>query len=100
MYLHVQTCLLIITKNYCNYEKICFLVDSIFSIGGVQRVTAVIAKELAKTYEVTIITLDSPKQKDKSLYELNNANIKYRFFSYPKVGKWKKICCKALVEYI
>ena len=29
-------------------KKICFVVDSIFSYGGVQRVTAVIAKELAK----------------------------------------------------
>ena len=29
-------------------KRICFLVDSIFSVGGVQRVTAVIAKELAK----------------------------------------------------
>lgn len=35
-------------------NKICFLVDSIFTIGGVQRVTAVIAKELAKDYDVTV----------------------------------------------
>ncbi len=87
-------------KNIAIMKKICFLVDSIFSIGGVQRVTAVIAKELAKTYEVTIITLDSPKQKDKSLYELNNANIKYRFFSYPILGRWKKFAVKLLVDYI
>ena len=39
-------------------KRICFLVDSIFSIGGVQRVTAVIAKELAKTYDVTIVTFE------------------------------------------
>lgn len=77
-------------------KKICFLVDSIFSIGGVQRVTAVIAKELAKTYDVTIVTLDQQKQEDKSLYGLNKVKIEYRFFSYPKVGKWKKKCCKAI----
>lgn len=77
-------------------KKICFLVDSIFSIGGVQRVTAVIAKELAKTAEVTIVTLDQQKQEDKSLYGLNEAEIEYRFFSYPNVGKWKKLCCKAI----
>ena len=77
-------------------KRICFLVDSIFSIGGVQRVTAVIAKELAKTYDVTIVTLDQQKQEDKSLYGLNEAEIEYRFFSYPNVGKWKKLCCKAV----
>ena len=37
-------------------KKICFVLDSIFSIGGVQRVTAVIAKQLAKDYDVTIVT--------------------------------------------
>jgi len=77
-------------------KRICFLVDSIFSIGGVQRVTAVIAKELARKYDVTIVTLDQQKQEDKSLYGLNEAKIEYRFFSYPNVGKWKKICCKAI----
>lgn len=77
-------------------KRICFLADSIFSIGGVQRVTAVIAKELAKTYDVTIVTLDQPKQEDRSLYELNEAKIEYRFFSYPQIGKWKNLYCKAV----
>ncbi len=75
-------------------RKICFLADSIFSIGGVQRVTAVIAKELAKEYDVTIVTFDKPETKDTSLYELEEANIKYRFFSYPPKEPWKKIICK------
>ena len=48
-------------------KRICFLVDSIFSFGGVQRVTAVIAKELAKTYDITIVSFDNPKAKDTSL---------------------------------
>ena len=61
-------------------KKICFVVDSIFSIGGVQRVTAVIAKGLEKEYNVTIVTFDKPASKDISLYELNKANINYRFF--------------------
>ena len=69
--------------------------DSIFTIGGVQRVTAVIAKELAKDYDVTIITLDHPSAKDTSLYGLEEANIHYRFFSYPKVGTAKEAICKA-----
>ncbi len=76
-------------------KKICFVVDSIFSIGGVQRVTAVIAKELAKDYDVSIVTFDKPEQQDTSLYHLNEANIHYRFFAYPQVGKLKTYFCKA-----
>jgi len=69
--------------------------DSIFSIGGVQRVTAVIAKELAKDHDVTIVTFDKPEQKDTSLYGLNETDITYRFFDYPKTPVWKWKCCKA-----
>lgn len=77
-------------------RRICFLVDSIFSIGGVQRVTAVIAKELSKEYEVTIVTFDDFKQKDTKLYNLQESDIKYRFYSYPKVSPFKKEVCRAL----
>lgn len=76
-------------------KQIGILMDSIFSIGGVQRVTAVIAKELARDYDVTIITLDSPSAKDTSLYGLEEANINYRFFHYPEVGSAKEKVCKA-----
>ena len=76
-------------------KRICFLTDSIFSFGGVQRVTAVIAKELAKDYDVTILTIDRPEQKDLSFYGLSDANIHYRFFSFPHVSRWKNYFCKA-----
>ena len=76
-------------------KKICFLVDSIFSIGGVQRVTAVIAKALASDYDVTIVTFDEPSKEDTSMYDLQTAPIQYRFFKYPQVSKWKNFCCKA-----
>ena len=76
-------------------KKICFVVDSIFSIGGVQRVTAMIAKELAKDYDVSIVTFDKPEQQNTSLYQLNEANINYRFFAYPQVGRLKNYLCKA-----
>jgi glycosyltransferase involved in cell wall biosynthesis len=76
-------------------KKICFLMDSIFSYGGVQRVTAVIAKELAKDWDVTIVTFDNPKAENTSLYDLNNANIHYRFFRYPETPRWKELFCKA-----
>ena len=76
-------------------KKICFVVDSIFSIGGVQRVTAVIAKELAKDYDVSIVTFDKPEQMNTDLYRLNEVNINYRFFAYPQVGRLKTYLCKA-----
>lgn len=69
--------------------------DSIFSYGGVQRVTAVIAKELAKDCDVTIVTLDNPSAKDTSFYGLDKAEIQYRFFAYPDTPKWKGLLCKA-----
>ena len=76
-------------------KKICFIVDSIFTIGGVQRVTAVIAKELAKEYDVSILTFDKVEKKDTTMYGLNKANITYRFIEYPKVGELKNKLCKA-----
>lgn len=76
-------------------KRICFLVDSIFSIGGVQRVTAVIAKELAKSYDVTIVTFDNPNDKNLSLYELSKSNLHFRFFSYPKINSFYNTICKA-----
>ena len=76
-------------------KRICFLVDSIFSYGGVQRVTAVIAKELSKTYDVSIVTFDHSEDKDTSLYGLNEATIHYRFFAYPSTGSLHNKICKA-----
>ena len=76
-------------------RKICFLMDSIFSFGGVQRVTAVIAKELTKEYDVTIVTLDKPSSQNTSFYHLNEADIHYRFFSYTDTPKGKEFFCKA-----
>lgn len=76
-------------------KRICFVVDSIFSIGGVQRVTAVIAKELAKDYDVNIVTFDKPELLDTNLYGLKDVDIAYRFFCYPKIGNLKKHLCKA-----
>ena len=75
-------------------KKICFVVDSIFTYGGVQRVTAVIAKELAKDYDVSIITFDKPEQFNRSIYNLEKADIKYHFFYYPKISKFKKKICR------
>lgn len=75
-------------------KKICFLVDSIFSFGGVQRVTAVIAKGLSCDYDVTVVTLDAPSAKDTSLYGLEESPLQYRFFKYQKINYWKDKFCK------
>lgn len=75
--------------------RICFLTDSIFSFGGVQRVTAVIAKELAKRHQVTIVTFDQPSQKDTGMYNLREADIDYVFTSYAPVSPHKELLCKA-----
>jgi len=88
-----------IIKNFpyfCSMkERICFLADSIFSYGGVQRVTAVIARQLAKDYDVIIVTFDKEADQDTSLYGLDEADIHYRFFDYPEIPQWKELCCKA-----
>ena len=76
-------------------KRICFLVDSIFTIGGVQRVTAVIAGALSKEYDVTIITFDKPEQKDLTIYQLQDFPIHYHFFSYPQIHPVKDRLCKA-----
>ena len=76
-------------------KKLCFLADSIFTIGGVQRVTAVIAGALAKDYDVTIVTFDNPEKKDLSLYQLADYPIKYLFISYPCISPTKNKLCKA-----
>jgi glycosyltransferase involved in cell wall biosynthesis len=58
-------------------------------------VTAVIAKELAKDCDVTIVTLDAPSLENTALYGLHEAKIHYRFFSYPETPRWKLLFCKA-----
>lgn len=76
-------------------KRICFLTDSIFSVGGVQRVTAVIAKELAKEHDITIVTFDASEMQDTTLYGLDEVDITYCFFCYPAVGKLLNLACKA-----
>jgi len=75
-------------------KRICFLVDSIFTIGGVQRVTAVIAGALAEVYDVTILTFDKEESKNLTLYQLAKHPISYQFFSYPSISPKKDRLCK------
>ena len=75
-------------------KRLCFLVDSIFTIGGVQRVTAVISEALTNNYHVTIATFDNPEKKDPSLYQLADYPIKFRFISYSRINPTKNKLCK------
>lgn len=76
-------------------RKICFITDSIFTIGGVQRVTAVIANELSKYYDVTVMTFDSHNNYDTSIYNLSSKNISFVFLQYPRLNKIHNFFCKS-----
>ena len=52
-------------------KKICFFANSMFKIGGEQRITSIIANELVKkSYDVTII-IKCNEEIDYSLYNLS-----------------------------
>lgn len=70
--------------------RICFLTDSIFSVGGVQRVTAAIASLLAKNHHVSIITMDSPADYNPRMYGLDHSNIEIRMYQYPHLSAWQQ----------
>lgn len=75
--------------------NICFLCDSIFTFGGVQRVLSVVAKALSASHEITIVTLDSPSLKDTSLYGLDQADIQYEFIHFDPPTAIEYLPCKA-----
>lgn len=74
--------------------KICFYCDTIFSFGGVQRVLAVIAGELSKEHDVTILTHDSPQEADTSMYDLNHTNIHFDYIAYANLPFYEYLPCK------
>ena len=77
--------------NWARMKKICFIADSIFKSSGKQRVTAVIAEELTKYYDVTIVTFEDPEQQDLTMYDLKNYPIKFVYTHFPEIGKWKEL---------
>jgi glycosyltransferase involved in cell wall biosynthesis len=52
--------------------KICFLVDSIFSYGGVERVVSVIASNLALYHEVDVLCTIDKFSVNREMYNLNS----------------------------
>lgn len=51
--------------------KICFLTDTIFNLGGIQRVVSVLASELVTNYDVTILCTNEEYKVNWELYNLN-----------------------------
>ena len=72
-------------------KKICFIADSIFKAGGMQRVTAIIAEELTKYYDVTIVTFEDSQEKNPTMYDLDHYPIKFVFTHFPELEGWKRI---------
>jgi hypothetical protein len=68
--------------------NICFITGTIFNLGGVQRVLSVVASELSKQHQITVLCTDSNFKQDNSLYnlskdvnvEINNNIIKPKSF--------------------
>jgi len=56
---------------------ICFITNTIFNLGGVQRVLSVLASELSKNNKVDIICTNNDFEINREMYNLNsNVNIK------------------------
>ena len=60
-----------------------------------QRVTAVIAEELSKCYDVTIVSFEEPEQEDLSMYGLKDYPVKIVFTHFRKTEKWKSMLYNA-----
>ncbi|MFV0465957.1 MAG: glycosyltransferase [Lachnospiraceae bacterium] len=52
--------------------KICIWISKIFELGGTKRVVTLLANELSKEYDVTIMTLQDPSTEDRSMYQMKN----------------------------
>lgn len=57
--------------------KICFITNTIFNLGGVQRVVSVLASKLSESYEVDVLCTDKNFKINRKLYNLDSkVNIK------------------------
>lgn len=83
-------------------KKICFLTDSIFTIGGIQRAITGVSNALyLQGYDVHIICVTNNAKRDNTLYGLNE-NIKVKFISKSIFEKilffWAYIIKKIIVK--
>ncbi|NSB16581.1 glycosyltransferase family 4 protein [Clostridium beijerinckii] len=77
--------------------KICFVTSNIFSSGGVQRVTTVLANELVKYNEVDILCTSDKYKPNYELYNLNKSiNVEINGIMHKK-RLISKLVCKSLM---
>ena len=74
--------------------KICFLVTDIFIIGGVQRVTTVLANKLSEFHNIEIVCMEK-SQSNSTIYDLNK-NICVRHINLPNESKSKEFIYRKL----
>lgn len=77
--------------------KICFVTSSVFTIGGEQRVTVVLANELAKKHDIVIYTQDTAAEKVKNPYHLSE-KIQTRQIMQPEYGILNRILRRIIRE--
>lgn len=77
-------------------KKICFLTYNIFDLGGIQRVTSVIANELAEHYSVDILCTNDKFPINRQLYNLKEKINVTIDGSFDRLGKVTKVYTKIL----
>lgn len=65
--------------------KICFIASSLFSVGGEQRVAAVVANELVKSNRIIAYTMDGEAEREKNIYGVDG-RIEIREIRQPRFG--------------
>lgn len=75
--------------------KICFWITKIFELGGTKRVVTVLANELAKEHDVTIMSYDSRFDENRDMYDMDESIHmdfidNYMFVDYRKNLKFYK----------
>ena len=69
--------------------KVCIFTRSIFKLGGTKRVITMVANEMAKEHDVTLLTMDAPETEDRSMYGLQE-NIHVEFLDSSQYKDSKK----------
>ncbi len=82
--------------------KVCIFTRSIFKLGGTKRVITMVANEMAKEHEVTLVTFDDPELENRKMYGLGE-NIQVEFVDSSQykdnkfsVGGLFRTACKVL----
>ena len=82
-------------------KKILFYCDTVFGVGGVQRVLAEVAKRLSEEYEVTILTTDDIRQTRR--YDYHRSSVRFVSLIYAPVSIWRRLrqkCCSFVCKYL